>query len=171
MRNAKRWLLPLALALLLGGCAVAPGGPRFAQVAPTLPPVPADAARFFFYRLLEPYETLAWTPVYLNGQEVGVSQPGTVLSRDVAAPGTYTIAVRSEGVYPNQFKTVAVRPGDVVYARIESLRNWYEGGAEREWHYDTFVVEIVDPPTAAREMAGLRFIAGGPAAAVALAPE
>jgi hypothetical protein len=155
--RVRSLLLLLALASALLGCAE---GPRFAQVAATVPPVPAGAARIFFYRWLEPYETLSWTPVYLNGATVAVSQPGTVLYRDVP-PGTYAIAVRSEGVYPGQFKTVAVGPGQVLYVRIESLSSWYSGGGPlRDWQHDTFVVNLVDPETAGRETQDLRYIPG-----------
>src|SRR6202041_1953290 len=105
----------------VAGC-VAPG-PRFANVAATIPPVPPGAARIFFYRLLEPYETLAYTTAYLNGNPVGTAEPGAVLYRDVA-PGQYLISVKSEGLYKDQFKSVVLRPGDVAYAQIESLRNW-----------------------------------------------
>jgi hypothetical protein len=147
----------LVLLLVLAGCAP---GPRFGQVAGTLPPVPSGDARLFFYRWLEPYETLSWTPVYLNGAPVGVSRPGSVFYRDVPA-GTYAIVVRSEGIYPNQFKTVAVGPGQAVYVRIDSLSSWARGGAvRREWEENTFVVDLVEPDVARREMQELDYIQG-----------
>ncbi len=110
------------LVLLLGLAGCAPAGPPFASVAATLPPVPAGTARIFFYRWLEPYETLTPTTAFLNGAPVGVTEPGAVLYRDVSG-GQYTIAVKSEGVFPDQFKTVTVKPGDTVYVRAASLSN------------------------------------------------
>ncbi|HXQ52766.1 MAG TPA: hypothetical protein VN802_16855 [Stellaceae bacterium] len=153
----------LVLVLILAGC-VAPG-PPFASVASTIPPPPPGSARIFLYRWLEPYETVAMTTAYFNGSAVGVTETGTVLYRDVA-PGRYTISVWSEGVYPDQFKTVTVGPGQVVYARIESLSSWSVcggfdvsmGGAAGCW--DTFVVNIMDPAVALSEMQSLRFIRG-----------
>jgi hypothetical protein len=161
MRTAMK-LMVLLLLIAIGGCA--PPGPPFASVAGALPPVPPGMARIFIYRSLEPYETLAQTTAYLNDAAVGVTEPGAVLYRDVA-PGQYTIAVKSIGVYPDQFKTVTVEPGQVLYARVDSLRNWStcgsggaEGGSGGCW--DTFVVELVDPRIAQYEMRSLRFIPG-----------
>jgi hypothetical protein len=153
----------LTVLLALGACA--PAGPPFASVA--LPPVPNGMARIYFYRWLEPYETVAPTTAYLNGQEVGVTETGSVLYRDVQ-PGQYLISVFSEGVFPNQFKTVVVRPGEQVYARIESLKSWWPcgsggggiAGGSTSGCADTFVVQIMDPAVARYEMRTLRLIAG-----------
>jgi hypothetical protein len=159
----------LLLLLAIGGCA--PAGPPFASVAGTIPPVPQGAARIFFYRWLEPYETAAPARAYLNGNPIGVTETGAVFYRDVA-PGAYTISIQSQGVYPNQFKTVTLRPGDVAYARIGSLRSWAAcgggggggdgggGGGGESGCWDTFVVVLMDPVQAQAEMRDLRFIAG-----------
>jgi hypothetical protein len=164
MRTAWKGVL-LVLLLAIGGCA--PAGPPFASVASTLPPVPQGSARIYFYRWLEIYETTSPSRAYLNGDRVGVTQTGTVFYRDVA-PGQYTISVDSEGIYPGQFKTVVLRPGDVAYARIESLRSWVpcgggmegsDGGAG-EGCADTFVVVLMDPTQAQAELGNLRFIPG-----------
>jgi hypothetical protein len=149
----------LALALAVTGCVASPPSPSFSSVAARLPPVPPGEARIFFYRWLEPYETLSWTPVFLNNQEVGVSQPGAVLYRDVP-PGQYTIKVRSEGPFPFQFKTVTVSPGQVIYARIESLKSWSPCEKFGDRCGDTFSVRIVNPTEAQAEMQNLRFITG-----------
>ena len=155
------------LLLLLGIVGCAPPGPPFASVASTIPPAPNGMARIFFYRWLEPYETLAPTTASLNGKPIAVTETGAVLYRDVA-PGQYTISIQSQGVYPNQFKTITLQPGDVAYARIESLRSWSPcgggsesgGGGGDEGCWDTFVVQIMDPAVAQYEMRDLRFIRG-----------
>jgi hypothetical protein len=155
-----------ALALMLVALAsCAPSGPEFASVAATVAPVPSGEARVYFYRWLEPYETVAESAVMLNGARVGVSQTGAVLYRDVA-PGQYTISVQSGGTYPNQFKTVTLTPGETAYVRIESLRAWcndsgggLDGGGSSGC-YDTFVVNLIDPAVARSEMQNLRFIKG-----------
>jgi hypothetical protein len=165
MRTALKCTL-LVVLLALGGCA--PAGPRFAAVASTLPPVPQGSARIYFYRWLEIYETTSPTPAFLNGNRVGVTETGAVFYRDVA-PAQYTISVTSEGKYPDQFKTVILKPGDVAYARIESLRSWTPcggGGSDAanggagEGCADTFVVVLVDPAVAQSELGDLRFIPG-----------
>jgi hypothetical protein len=162
MRMLKCTVLLVLLAI--GGCVQQ--GPPFASVAGAIPPAPQGMARVFFYRWLEPYETVAPTTVMLNGRPVGVSETGAVLYRDVP-PGQYTISVPSWGVYPNQFKTVVLTPGQVAYVRIESLRAWCNdsgggenGGGPASGCYDTFVVQIIDPAVASSEMRNLRFIGG-----------
>jgi uncharacterized protein DUF2846 len=150
----------LALALLLGLAACSgPSGVPFPEVAAGVPPVPADRGRIYFYRDYEPYESLSRPPLYLNGQEVGVSIPGGVFYRDVP-PGTYEIKVLSLGLYPNQFKTVVVRPGDSYYAKIESLRSWSgaDNGDLSSFVSDTFVVVVIDPPQARRELDLMRYV-------------
>jgi hypothetical protein len=164
----KQGLRGAFLVLLLGIAGCAPAGPPFASVAGTLPPVPAGAARVFLYRWLEPYESLTPTTAFLNGGPIGVTETGAVLYRDVA-PGRYTIAVQSEGIFPNQFKTVTLKAGDTVYVRIDSLRNWApcgsggggeSGGGASSGCADTFVVQIMDPAVASYEMRDLRLIRG-----------
>ncbi|HUZ75010.1 MAG TPA: DUF2846 domain-containing protein [Stellaceae bacterium] len=162
--NLPRRAVLLSL-LALGACA--PQGPPFASVAGTLRPVPQGMARIFVYRWLEPYETLSPTAVSLNGRPVGVSDIGSVFYRDVA-PGRYTISVQSDEVYPDQFKTVTLEPGEVIYVRIESLLTWSScggggsdrGGGSPSGCRNTFVVVIVDPTVAQYEMRGLRFTQG-----------
>jgi hypothetical protein len=157
--------IALSLVIVVGGC-VAPG-PPFARIAATIPPVPRNMARIYFYRWLEPYETTDPTIAYLNGRPVGVTETGAVFYRDVA-PGQYTISVQSDEIYPYQFKTVVLTPGEVAYARIESLRTWSScgGGGDGDSGggvigcLNTFVVRLIDPVLARGEMADLQFIQG-----------
>lgn len=153
MRHAFRALVGgcmVALALALAGCAQ---GPTFGEVAAGVPAPPQGQARIFVYRWLEPYVSTQWTTVYFNGLAVGNSGPGTVFYRDVP-PGRYFISVRSVGLYPNQFKTVVVAPGDTVYARVETLDTW---ATTRRGYFDTYVVSIIDPGRGRAEIEGLRY--------------
>lgn len=152
----------IALMLALGGCSQ---GPTYGSVAAGLPPVPPGQAQIFLYRWLEPYVSLAATTAFLNGTPVGLTQSGTAFYRDVP-PGQYTISVTSQGVYPNQFKTVTVRAGQIVYARIGSITTWIPcggggsiGGGEADCG-NTYVVEIIDPAVAQSELQPLTFIHG-----------
>ncbi len=67
--------------------------------------------------------------------------------RDVS-PGVYDISVAPSLPYPNQFKTVVVKPGDVFYVQIDTLPQL--GGrfniSERSYG-DTFIVTLRDPAT------------------------
>lgn len=150
----------LALMLLFGLAAcTGPSGTPFPQVAASLPPVPADRGRIYFYRDYEPYESLSRPPLYLNGEVIGASIPGGVFYRDVP-PGTYEIKVLSLGLFPNQFKTVAVGPGDTYYAKIESLRAWAgdDNGDLSSFVSDTFVVALIDPAQGRRELDLMRYV-------------
>jgi hypothetical protein len=147
----------LLLVLTLTACA-APG-PPYASVEGTLRPVPPGAARIFFYRNLEPYETTAQTTLYLNNQPVAESQTGSVLYRNVE-PGQYVIRARSYSRFPNDTKTVALRPGQVIYVRIDSLKSWTTCAYADSGCFETFVVNLVDPRAAEYEMRDLRMIPG-----------
>jgi hypothetical protein len=139
---------PLLLVLAaLGACAKPP---TFAQIAPTLPPLAPNTARIFVYRDPD-YQALQWVPVFFNGARVGTVGPGYVMMRDVP-PGTYDIAVASQGLYPNQDKVVAAAPGQTFYAKVGTVRG-IDPSASRPVPLTTFVVVLVDPETAQREIA------------------
>jgi hypothetical protein len=152
MARRHRPLLFL-LAALLAGCVQAP---PFAAVAPLLPPLAPNEARIYFYRDYEITESLSsWPRLYLNGGAVGAAVPGGVFYRDVPAPETYDIAVDTYGVYWYPFKAVALKPGDTLFAKVESLSSWQSG---RKYQEDTFVVAIIDPEQAERELFGMHYV-------------
>jgi hypothetical protein len=138
--------------LLLGACSGLAREPYFSSADTA--PIATDRARIYFFRELEPYESLARPWMYIDGRPVLISEPGGVSFRDVS-PGSHQIAVFSPGIYPNQFKRVVLQPGDTLYVRTESLRNWYRGF---NWEQDTFVVALIDESDARTEMAKLRYV-------------
>ena len=150
--------IPFLLLLLVAACVLTP--PEGAVSGP-LAPQPPGTARLVFYRTLQFYDSQAMTPVYLNGLATGVSQNGAVLYRDVA-PGRYDLAVFSPGFYPDQFKTVVVKAGDLFYVRIDTLPKPPCGrfGAAEPCNVDTFIVTVVDPAVGLQQIQGLRLIAG-----------
>ncbi|HZB90126.1 MAG TPA: hypothetical protein VE397_01715 [Stellaceae bacterium] len=132
-------LFVLITALLTAGCADAP---RFDQVSAQVPPVDGRA-RLFVYRTYDLSQSLQWVPVSVNGTGIGGVGPGHVVVCYLP-PGTYTIDARSEGLWPDQAKTVAVAAGQDVYAEIgsfEGLDPTDESGAGME---STFVVMLED---------------------------
>jgi hypothetical protein len=116
------------------------------------PPIGAGMARFYFFRAPTIYDSQVWTAVSLDHRKIGDSAPGTVFYRDVP-PGRYEVEVRSDRLYPDQFKTVDVSPGSTTYVQIHNLPHWSQGA----WGYQgtTFVVVIADPALAAREIPSL----------------
>lgn len=145
-------LIAVLMSLALAACGTPPAL-QFAAVAPTLPPVPPGKARIYFYRDYEPYESLSRPYIYLNNEVAGISIPGGVFYRDVT-PGSYLISVDSYGSYQNQFKTETLAPGDIRYAKIESLRSW---AAYKRFDADTFVVALIDASEAQAELPAMRY--------------
>jgi hypothetical protein len=162
---ARRSVLLLALALAAGGlesCAAPyPDQQPFAAVEANIPPPAPGLARIYFYRALSYYDTPEGTIVYINNQTVGYSRIGTVFYRDVP-PGSYFLSVLSRGAYPNQFKTIQVKAGQVWYTRIESLESWSGyGDSGEDIRGATFTVNIIAPPEAKQEIHGLSYLPPG----------
>ena len=148
------WLWSLLLLLAaLGACAQPV---RYAEVAPSLAGPPPGMARIVVYRD-QGYQALSWVPVFFNGARVSAVGPGYVMLRDVP-PGTYDISVASQGLYPNQNKIVAAAPGQTFYAKVETVRGT-DPSANRPVPLTTFVVVLVEPETAQREIAPLWYTA------------
>jgi len=123
-----------------------------AQLPPTssvaIPSIPAGAARLWFYRDYEPYETLARPYVRLNEQIVGISEPGGAFYRDVA-PAHYSIRVDSAGRDFNQVADAELAAGQEVYAKVVSLRSWLDDDNCILWSgCDTFYVWLIRPEEA-----------------------
>jgi hypothetical protein len=144
--------LVIAVGLLsLLACSVAPLEPVVAS------PPAADKARLYIYRDATIYGPQLWTAVSLSGQVTGSSAPGTVFYRDVA-PGTYEVEVRSDELYPNQFKTVRLAPGSITFVKIQDEPNWGQSGPDQQGA--TFVVTILDPAIGTVEISRLRLVPG-----------
>ncbi len=157
MRKPLAWALVIATAVALPACAGGgePPGTRFAQVSSQIPPVPADRARFYFYRDYSLYDSLQRPTITLNNQPVAVAEIGGVSYRDMP-PGTYTISVPYSAIYPWKDKTVTVGPGQTVYVKIQSEP--YEPNVTLlDYQPDIFVVVLVDPAQAQQEIAEKRY--------------
>jgi hypothetical protein len=119
-------------------------------------------ARLVVYRPLEFYGTQTMPLLYLNGAPAGVTQNGGVLVRDML-PGTYLISVAPSEPFPGQFKTIAVRAGDMFFVNIQPLPSPCTRvilGSTR-CSGDTFIVTVVDPQIGLHEVQGLRLLAAG----------
>jgi hypothetical protein len=90
----KKTLLALALLaslVLLPSCAT---GPAYAEMAGTIPPVPADKGRIYFYRI-SAFGAAVQPAVRLDGVEVGTAQPKGFFYVD-AAPGSHFAETTTE---------------------------------------------------------------------------
>jgi len=154
MAATLRWL-GLLLGLALAACASQ--APTFDQAEPTLLR-PPGTARIIVYRDFEPYQSLSWDPVLFNGAAVGAVGPGHVIVRDVP-PGTYSLEAKSDGLWPNQVKTVTVAPGQTVYAKITSFKGLNPAISNTDAVLTTFVLDLIDPVIARREVGQLWYTA------------
>lgn len=149
--SASRFVvIAVGFASLLA-CSTAPREPV------VISPPPADKARLYVYRDATIYGSQTWTEVSLDRAPLGNSAPGTVFYRDVA-PGSYEVEVRSDRLYPDQFKTVKLVPGGITFVKIEEQPDWGKSafGAKGT----TFVVAVIDPALGRAETAGLRLVPG-----------
>jgi hypothetical protein len=155
MARMLRWVASL-LMVAVAACA-GPTGPLFPDAVSKISPPATGMARIYFYREYEPYESLTQAFLYLNGQRVAVSVSGGVSYRDVA-PATYTISAWTQGDFPNGSRTVAAHAGDIIYAKVESLRAWQSGGGDPSYERDTFIVTLMDPAQAHRDLARMHYV-------------
>jgi hypothetical protein len=138
------------IAVLAAGCA---DQPRFAQISAQLPP-PDGHARLFVYRAFDLGQSLEWVPVFVNGSTIGGVGPGRVLVCYLP-PGTYTIAAKSEGLWPNQTKTVAVAAGQEIYAKVGSFRQIGPTDDTGGGFLSTFVIMLEDTAAGRQDVAQL----------------
>jgi hypothetical protein len=147
----RRGLLSIvAAALMLAGCAG--GQPPGAETA-----LAPDMARLYVYRELDANGSLVWTEVMLDHRKIGDCGPGTVFYRDLP-PGVYEIEVRSDQIYPGQFRTVRLTAGSRTFAEIQQAAYW--GDPSYESQGATFAVRIVEPSFGARQIEHLSLTSG-----------
>jgi len=107
--TAKR-LFRLLGVLILVGCAA---GPEFAAIQSSIPDVPPEQGRVWFYRAASPFGAALQPPIEMNGEIVGQSVPGGFFYRDVA-PGDYEIATSTE---VERRLTFSIAEGEELYVK------------------------------------------------------
>jgi hypothetical protein len=118
----RRPLSQAAVSVLLLAAASCTPPPTTASVS--IPPIPPQQGRIWFYREVDTGDVNTTTPyVRLNGAIAGVPDPGGAFYRDIP-PGTYRITVDSEGNSPRPTQEVALVAGQEIYARIGLGGSW-----------------------------------------------
>ena len=147
--------------LLLATTACVTSPPPIASV--TIPPIPAGAARVWFYRPIDAYDSMATPYIRMNDAIVATSMPNGASYRDVPA-GPYHITVDSYGKDFNQDKNVQLAAGQELYVEIVSLRSWVPvgtagdaSGGGGEYGRNTFYVWLIPAETARGEVARAAF--------------
>ncbi len=148
-RPRPAWACGLLL-LAAAGCAQPWATPSIPAAAT---PIPAGEARVWFYRPLEPYESLNLARIQMNGGYVGAVANGGAFYRDVA-PGHYHIAPESFGHDFNQDKNVDIAAGQQLYVKIVSLSNWgVSTSGSKNIARDAFYAWLIPPGVAETEIA------------------
>jgi len=155
----RRWLAAAVLMLLAATAAYAqPPAAPYLNAAP-----PPGMARIWFYRDLNPNETLAMAYIRLNGAAVGVSEAGGAFYRDVA-PGRYRISVDSYYQDPHNDADVVLAPGMEAYAKVLPMDSFIMGGGGSVgggYRRNNFVVWLYPPEIGRQAVARSYFTAGG----------
>jgi hypothetical protein len=157
----RLWLAAVAVLLLLSAAAVAqPPAAPYLNAAP-----PPGMARIWFFRDLNPNETLAMAYIRLNGAAAGVSEAGGAFYRDVV-PGRYHISVDSYVEDRHNEADVSLAPGMEAYARVLPFDDIVQGGGGRGsggggYRRNTFVVWLYPPEVGRAAVAHSYFTAGG----------
>jgi hypothetical protein len=126
-----------------------------------IPPIPPGEARVWFYRDLDPYETLARPFVRMNGSVVGISEAGGTFYRD-APPGNYHVSVDSYLPSLESTREVYLFPGQQVYFKVLPLRVICGGGVRGDGcERNNFYVWTMPPEVAQAAVAQSPFFGGG----------
>jgi len=159
-RRMRGFLLAGAGSLLVTMAGCAPVLPPAGAVANS--PVPAQMARIWFYRDLNPNEPMATPNLRIDGAFAAVSVPGGASYRDVAA-GRHQVSVESYVDDGNQAKLVDLPPGAQLYAKVVPLDNYEEGGGEfgGGYHRNNFYLWLYPPEIAGPAIAKSAFYGGG----------
>lgn len=161
IRNARRSWLSIAIASLLWAAAAAYAQPPAAPYLNAGPP--PGMARIWFYRDLNPNDTLAMAYIRLNGAVAGVSEAGGAFYRDVA-PGRYRISVDSYYQDPHNDADVVLAPAMEAYAKVLPMDSFIMGGGGTVgggYKRNTFVVWLYPPEQGRAGVAHSYFTAGG----------
>lgn len=92
MRAVKIMIAAIVFAILTG-CAAT--GPLYSDISASIPPVPADKGRIYFYRSDTMFGAAVTSDIRLNGKVVGRSERASVFYVD-QAPGNCVVSTSTE---------------------------------------------------------------------------
>jgi hypothetical protein len=125
----------------------------------SIPPIPAGAARIWFYRDYEPYAGKGLPAIDANGRYVGAAELGGAFYRDVP-PGNYVVTVETTGVDFSQVAHLDIAAGQESFVKIVSNPQWFSGGSRTEYERPTFYAWHIPNEIAQADVARLSFYGG-----------
>ena len=142
MTTRRPLFAAVLLMLLLPGCAT---GPKYTEVASTIPSLTPSQGRIYFYRP-SALGAAVQPVIKLNGEIVGNAKPHGFYFVD-RAPGNYEVTAATETV---KKLTFTLEPGQERYVRLKMQMGIFVGRV---------VPELVDQAEAQGELKGLSYIA------------
>lgn len=109
--KSLKLILSMSVVVLLSACAAT--GPLYSEVAASIPPVPANKGRVYFFRPDTMFGAAVTSDIRLNGMVVGKSERGSFFYAD-QAPGKCTVATSTE---VEKQLTFVLDPGQTRYVR------------------------------------------------------
>lgn len=157
MITRKYCLIAPALAgfCLLGFPACAPQPGESISQAP-IPAIAPGMTRVWFMRDTDPQEQQGEPVIYVNGQAVGRSEPGTAFFRDFP-PGAYGFKVQSYGIPTGYKDKLKLAAGTQVYLEVQWGGSWLEGVAGGE----AFYVRTLSPELGQAYLRTMRYLGSG----------
>ena len=134
--------VPIITAVITG-CA---SGPKYSEVASTIPTLEPSAGRIFFYRDRNIAGSAIQGPIYLNGMVVGYSSPGGVFYVD-GKPGNYRVSCTTG---KTRHLTFNLDAGETVYVETNVLPGLLTSYISPD---------LVDAEQARKEIKNLRYTA------------
>ena len=134
----------------IAGCQII-FGPKHDTVKGTIAPLASEKGRIIFYRpgSFLWYGHTERPDIFLDGQKVGISQPGTVFYVDVE-PGKHRATIPAS-TYTGQVSVdVDVSEGETVYVKNTLGASLFAGRMK---------IKLVDPEEAMTDIEGLEFMA------------
>jgi len=140
--SAAAWVFAVAVLTLV---------PAAHAQSPVMPPSSATA-RVWFYQDQNPYVSMNYATVSMNGVVAGSVQPyGGAIYRDVP-PGHYRLTSDTVGTDVNQSTDVDLASGQEVYVKIMSLPDWVTANLG-SFRRNTFYLRLVATAAARAELA------------------
>lgn len=103
--------LTMIVVVLASGCAAT--GPKYSDIAASIPPLLSDKGRIYFFRPDTIFGAAITSDIRLNGKVVGRSERGSFFFRD-ENPGNMTVATSTEVEKQLTFKLAA---GETKYVK------------------------------------------------------
>jgi hypothetical protein len=161
--NMRRFAHSIVLAVAGTMIAAAAWAQMPTPAAPYLNAAPPQTTRVWFYRDLDPYESLAEPYLRIDGAVIGTSVPGGAFYRDLPV-GRHRVSVDS---YINdKYQTIDVdaAPGRELYVKVVPNNNFVEGGGEFAggYHRNSYVLWLYPPEVARAAIARSHVAAAAP---------